>query len=182
MSSLSARSAIRYTSHEGLPAKEAGVVDDGLGQANMSAAPLHEVKAISCFARLAEEVSSAVLGGAVGRIWGQCCELQQLWVDEAHRRQGIGAGLVTEFEKLAVSHACTMVYLETFSFQAPELYRALGYVEGHVLQGFPGGIKKYLMVKHLFGAAKHGTEAAIPSGMSSTTDARSATNTHREQS
>ena len=31
-----------------------------------------------------------VVGGAVGRWWGQCCELQQLWVEVSYRYRGIG--------------------------------------------------------------------------------------------
>jgi ribosomal protein S18 acetylase RimI-like enzyme len=135
---------ITVTLHDEVPDAERGLVDTGLGDANAAAAPMHEVRGLSAFARTP---SGDVVGGAVGRTWGECCELQQLWVDPAQRRQGIGARLVREFERRAEARGCCTFYLETFSFQAPSLYRSLGYRVGHELRGFAPGIVKYLMVK-----------------------------------
>jgi GNAT superfamily N-acetyltransferase len=135
----------RFTVHDELPREDAAIVDAGLGAFNDTAAPLHEVRPLSCFARLA---SGEVIGGAVGRTWGGCCELQQLWVEAAHRRRGIGARLVGEFERAALARGCRTFYLETFSFQAPQLYRSLGYETALELRGFAPGIVKYTMVRH----------------------------------
>ena len=87
--------------------------------------------------------------GAVGRRWGECAELQQLWVRPDLRRQGLGARLVRAFEAHAASAAAGVVYLETFSFQAPRLYRALGYEMRHTIEGYASGIEKHLMVHEL---------------------------------
>ena len=133
---------LSYTVHDELP-PEAAVVDKGLGDANAVAAPLHQVRPLACFAR---DDSGQVIGGAVGRTWGTCCELQQLWVRPSHRRRGIGARLVREFEQRASERGCHTFYLETFSFQAPSLYRALGYQVRLELHGFAPGIVKYVMV------------------------------------
>ena len=106
-----------FTPHEDTPPADAAVVDAGLTAFNAAAAPLHEVQALSCFARTP---TGEVLGGAVGRTWGLCCELQQLWVREDLRRQGVGARLLREFEQQACLRGCERVYLETFSFQVPQ--------------------------------------------------------------
>jgi hypothetical protein len=53
------------------------------------------------------------------------------------------------FELRAQSHGCRSFFLETFSFQAPEFYRGLGYQVAHENRAFPHGIVKHLMVKHL---------------------------------
>jgi GNAT superfamily N-acetyltransferase len=135
--------ALSYTSHDTLP-PEAAIVDDGLGSYNEASAPLHEVRPLATFARLP---SGEVVGGAVGRTWGTCCELRQLWVDPAHRRRGVGARLVREFECRARARGCRTFYLETFSFQAPSLYRSLGYEVRLELTGFGAGIVKYTMVR-----------------------------------
>ena len=135
---------LSFTVHEEVPSTEGRLVDAGLGEANEAAAPLSEVRPLSCFARRAD---GEVLGGAVGRTWGACCELQQLWVAPGSRRQGIGARLVREFERKALTRGCRVFYLETFSFQAPALYRALGYRAELTLRGFPHGIAKYTMVR-----------------------------------
>ena len=136
------------TSHDDHPAQESAFVDAGLGRANAAAAPLHEVQQLACSARSA---SGAVVGGALGRWWGRCCELQQLWAEPSVRRQGIGARLVRAFEAQAVLHGCRSFYLETFSFQAPALYRALGYEVDYERNCFPHGIVKFHPRKELPG-------------------------------
>jgi ribosomal protein S18 acetylase RimI-like enzyme len=137
---------VRFSVHDELPREDAAVVDKGLGQANEAAAPLHEVRPLACFARAPD---GTVLGAAVGRTWGICCELQQLWVDQDHRRQGLGASLIRRFEAAARERGCKTAYLETFSFQAPSLYRSMGYEVRLALHGFSAGIVKYTMVHTL---------------------------------
>jgi ribosomal protein S18 acetylase RimI-like enzyme len=129
--------------HDDVPRDAADVVDSGLGQSNEAAAPLDQVQRLASCARR----DGKVLGGAVGRTWGECCELQQLWVDPAWRGRGIGAQLIRLFEERAQMRGCRKFYLETFSFQAPNLYRSLGYEVGLELHGFPDGIVKYVMVR-----------------------------------
>jgi ribosomal protein S18 acetylase RimI-like enzyme len=141
------------SAHDSHP-PEAALVDSGLDEANNAAAPLHEVRPLSCFAR---DASGQVVGGAVGRRWGRCCELQQLWVHASHRRQGVGRQLIHAFEARAQSHGCTSFYLETFSFQAPALYESLGYSVAYEHAVYPHGIVKYVMVKRL---GTGGAEAA----------------------
>ena len=135
---------LAITVHDDPPRADALVVDAGLGASNDAAAPLHEVRTLGCFARSAD---GSVRGGAIGRTWGRCCELQQLWVEPAERRRGLGARLVRAFETRAAARGCDTFYLETFSFQAPRLYAALGYEVAHELQGFAPGISKFLMVR-----------------------------------
>lgn len=130
--------------HDSHPLEETALVDRGLGEANDAAAPLHEVQLLSCFARADD---GAVIGGAVGRWWGRCCELQQLWVEPSHRLRGIGRQLIQAFEARAHEHGCSIFYLETFDFQAPHLYRSLGYTVAYELKVYPHGIVKSIMVK-----------------------------------
>jgi len=130
--------------HDVPPLADAALVDAGLGDANAIAAPLHEVRSLGCFAR---DDSGAIIGGAVGRTWGECCELQQLWVAPAFRKQGIATQLMRAFEGHAQLRGCHAFYLETFSFQAPAFYRKLGYAMVYVNDAFPHGICKHLMRK-----------------------------------
>ncbi len=135
---------LAYTIHDDLPPDETLVVDEGLGSANDRAAPLHEVRPLSCFARSGPD---RILGGAVGRTWGPCCELQQLWVDPDFRRQGIATRLVRQFEAHAQTRGCRVFFLETFSFQAPQFYRSLGYEVRYSHPIYPHGIVRYTMVR-----------------------------------
>jgi GNAT superfamily N-acetyltransferase len=135
----------KVSAHDSYPPKETALVDRGLGEANTAAAPLHEVRPLVCFARTE---GGRVVGGAVGRWWGPCCELQQLWVEPSYRRRGIGTQLIQAFEARAREHGCSTFYLETFSFQTPRLYELLGYTVAYEHKVYPHGIVKYVMVKH----------------------------------
>lgn len=128
------------------PADAFDAVDQGLGDFNDAAAPLHEVQKLACIAR---DTGGGVLGGATGRTWGQLAELQMLWVDAAHRHHGLGARLVGAFEAAVQARGCTVVTLETFSFQAPDFYRRLGYTVVHSNAHFPHGLVKHWMEKRL---------------------------------
>lgn len=139
-----AMTRLHFDTHDGLPAEATARVDRGLGEFNDQAAPLHEVRPLSCFVR---DAAGRVIGGAIGRRWGALCELQQLWVDTAMRGQGLGAGLVRTFERHAADKGCTSFYLETLSFQAPDFYKRLGYRVAYARSGYPHGIVKYHMVK-----------------------------------
>lgn len=141
---------LSITVHDVVPEAEGRLVDDGIGESNLAAAPLGEVAPLSCFARLP---TGAAIGGAVGRTWGRCAELQQLWVKPEHRRRGIGARLVLAFEQRAIERGCRTFYLETFSFQAPAFYLALGYTVKLEITGFSGDITKYVMVRDMTGNA-----------------------------
>jgi ribosomal protein S18 acetylase RimI-like enzyme len=136
--------AFAVSVHDDVPQDDGHIVDEGLGAHNEAAAPLHEVQPLSAFARSPD---GQVVGGAIGRTWGSCCELQQLWVDSDARRKGIGTRLIKAFEHAAQARGCHTFYLETFSFQAPSLYRALGYEVKLELEGFSEGVVKYVMVR-----------------------------------
>ena len=126
------------------PPEAVAAVDRGLGEANAAAAPLHEVAPLAC---IASDGDGHVIGGAVGRRWGERAELQQLWVQEQSRRRGVGGALVREFLSLARARGCKAVFLETFSFQAPGLYRSLGFRVTYENRLLPHGIVKFHMVK-----------------------------------
>lgn len=151
---------LQYSTHETPQPEAAAVVDNGIGTFNDAAAPLHEVRGLFVFARAAD---GAVLGGAIGRTWGQNCELQQLWVTEELRRRGLGRELLRHFEAETRRRACTLIYLETWSFQAPRFYEKLGYRGVLELAGFGPGLVKYTMHKHLaLEATAPGEPAATP--------------------
>jgi ribosomal protein S18 acetylase RimI-like enzyme len=135
---------LAYADYDEPPAALAQAVDDGLDRYNRQAAPLADVRPLGAFASDAE---GRTIGGAVGRTWGRCCELQQLWVDAAHRRQGVASQLLRRFEARAAGRGCDVFYLTTLSFQAPGFYRKHGYATLGEIRGYPDGIAKHLMIK-----------------------------------
>ncbi|MGZ9076228.1 MAG: GNAT family N-acetyltransferase [Burkholderiaceae bacterium] len=55
---------------------------------------------------------------------GAAYERQQIWVDEARRRRGIGAALMRKVEEIALERGCRLLYLDTFSLGAGVLLPA----------------------------------------------------------
>ena len=124
-------------------------IDAGLQAFNDSAAPLDDVRALVCTAKLGD---GSLLGGVKARTWGQCCEVQQIWVLETYRRKGIGQRLMQETQAEAARRGCTLMYLETFSFQTPQFYQRLGFEIACEFHGFPDAIVKYVLRKAISSA------------------------------
>ncbi len=139
---------LSFVVHDVAPLDASQLIDAGLGAANEESAPIEDVRRLSCFAHLP---GGEIVGGAIGRTWGSCCEIQQLWVERGHRRQGIATRLLQEIERKARERGCSTFFLETFSFQAPPLYRKLGYEVHLEIPGFPDDIVKYVMLKTVGG-------------------------------
>lgn len=88
-------------------------------------------------------------GGLVGRIaWGWM-HIEILWLGTELRGQGWGAKLLAKAENLARKHGCTGIYLDTFSFQAPEFYLRLGYQVFGKVDDFPQGHCRFFLQKRL---------------------------------
>jgi GNAT superfamily N-acetyltransferase len=135
---------IKWEQTDAPAAADLAAVDNGLELSNEAAADLSAVRPLACFARLA---SGELIGGAIARTWGDCCELRQLWVAPPHRRRGIGRHLVEMVEFEARQRGCTLLYLETFSFQMPQLYLSAGFEIACEFRGFPDGVIKYVLRK-----------------------------------
>jgi GNAT superfamily N-acetyltransferase len=123
------------------------LVDDGIGEYNDAAEPrLSEVRHLSCFAR---DASGNAVGGAVGRTWGNNAELQQIWLPESQRKHGLGAKLLHAFERAALARGCSLIYLDTWSFQARDFYEKQGYEVVLDISGFAPRLSKFTMTKSL---------------------------------
>ncbi|MBA3240400.1 MAG: GNAT family N-acetyltransferase [Acidobacteria bacterium] len=72
-----------------------------------------------------------------------------LWVSDRVRGSGYGTRLMEHIEREAIARGCTDAYLDTFSFQAPEFYKRLGYVVFGELEDFPVGHSRIFLRKRL---------------------------------
>ena len=140
---------ISYMTCETPTPEQLAEVDRILDEFNHTDGPIDEVRRLCVFAK---GEGDTVVGGAVGRTWGECCELQQLSVEASHRGRRVGANLMEQFEAEARARGCRLVYLDTLSFQAPEFYKKCGYHVAHEMRGFTHGVIKYTMHKSLFAA------------------------------
>ena len=89
------------------------------------------------------------LRGVVGEVWAGWLFIKLLWLHEALRRQDLGSEAVGTLEAEARRLGATQAYVDTFSFQAPDFYRKLGYHEFGRLEGWPLGHSRYWMTKAL---------------------------------
>jgi ribosomal protein S18 acetylase RimI-like enzyme len=91
------------------------------------------------FAATIKDDAGAIVAGVNGHTWGGCCHIANLWVRRSLRGWGLGARLVAAVESHARSKGCTQIVLSSHTFQAPEYYRKLGFVEQARIPGYPNG-------------------------------------------
>ena len=68
-----------------------------------------------------------VVAGISGWTWGDCCELQSLWVEPSLRGRWLGTRLIAAAEAEAAARGCTQTVHFTYDFQARRLYERAGY-------------------------------------------------------
>lgn len=62
---------------------------------------------------------------------------------------GCARVLLAEAERRALAFGCHWAWIDTFSFQAPELYKKLGYGEFARLDDYPPGHARIFLKKQL---------------------------------
>jgi ribosomal protein S18 acetylase RimI-like enzyme len=97
----------------------------------------------------ARDVDEKIIGGLVAGLqpgW-KWMHVHRLWVDESHRRAGIGRLLLEAAEKEAQKRGCLHVSVDTFEFQAPGFYERQGYSVYAVQEDYPVGHRKFMLRK-----------------------------------
>jgi GNAT superfamily N-acetyltransferase len=89
-----------------------------------------------------DEAGQAV-GGLSARTYWDWLEVDDLFVPEAWRGQGIGSALLQTAEAMAVGRGARHSLLTTFAFQARAFYEKHGYTVAGVLEGYPPGAAYY---------------------------------------
>ncbi len=90
-----------------------------------------------------------IVGGVLGQIFWHGLFIDALWVVDSMRGRGYGHRLLEGIEDEARRRGARMVYLDTFSFQAPDFYERHGYRVFGELQGFPPGHRLTFFTKEL---------------------------------
>ena len=90
-----------------------------------------------------------VVAGISGWTWGNCCELQSLWVEPGHRGHGLATRLMAAAEAEARARGCTQTVHFTYDFQARALYERNGYELVGRVEDFPSGTEALWYRKRL---------------------------------
>lgn len=98
---------------------------------------------------VARDAEGAVVGGIYGEIYWGWLNVAALWVAPSLRRRGLGTRLLARAEEEALAKGCHGVYLDTFTFQSPNLYLRCGYEIFGTLDDFPRGHARHFLRKAL---------------------------------
>jgi GNAT superfamily N-acetyltransferase len=95
----------------------------------------------------ARDPDGIVVGGLVGETGWRWLHVDLLWVEERHRRQGVGRSLLRTAELEALRRGCAHVYLDTIDYQARPFYEGEGYGVFGVQDDYPPGFRRYFLRK-----------------------------------
>jgi ribosomal protein S18 acetylase RimI-like enzyme len=99
----------------------------------------------------ARDANGRLVGGLCGQLYWNALYIELLWVEDGARRGGAGRRLMLEAERLARRARKELIYLNTYSFQAPGFYRRLGFRSFGRIRGYPRGESRIFFVKKLRG-------------------------------
>jgi ribosomal protein S18 acetylase RimI-like enzyme len=126
--------------------EDSAALVDALHAYNFDATGYRDGRALSCFLRDADQ---RLVAGLDGFTWGGYAKVDFLWVSETWRGSGLGTRLLAAAEAEAKARGCRTIVLDSHEFQAPDLYRRLGYEEVGVSVDTPIGFRQFFFQKVL---------------------------------
>ena len=90
-----------------------------------------------------------ITGGLSGVSYYGWLFIDHLVLPEPLRRQGLGTSLMQQAEAVAKTRGCIGIWLDTFSFQAPEFYQKLGFTVFGEIPDYPQGQSRFYLAKRL---------------------------------
>lgn len=137
---------LRLSSEPGASREDKDRVREMLGLYNVRLTGFDTYHEMAIFLRDAQE---RIRGGLLGDTWGGWLHIHILWVEETFRGNGHGIALMRAAEEEATHLGCRNVHLDSYSFQAPDFYRKLGYQEFGRLNDAPLGFEQVFLWKRL---------------------------------
>jgi GNAT superfamily N-acetyltransferase len=91
---------------------------------------------IELFGFFIRDAQNKLQGGCNGAIFYGCLYVDQLYLEEALRKQGYGTQLIQAAEKLGKERGCTFSTVNTMDWEALGFYKKLGYVVEFTRRGY----------------------------------------------
>jgi ribosomal protein S18 acetylase RimI-like enzyme len=88
-------------------------------------------------------------GAIAGYSWARMAEIKQLWVAEDDRGRGLGRELLAAFVAEAIKRRCLLIWVLSYSFQAPSLYERCGFERVAELIDWPPGHAHIILRRYL---------------------------------
>lgn len=123
-----------------------GVIGNGLDTFNTQIAGDYKFQRV-CFALQSND--QVIVGGVLGELFWDWFHIDLLWIPEELRGKGYGKQLLAQIETEAKKRGAKNIFLDTFSFQAPDFYIKHGYHLFGELKDFPPGHQRYFFTKQL---------------------------------
>lgn len=123
-----------------------GIIGQGVHNYNLQQAGDLNFRRL-CF--VVQGPDEAIVGGVIGEIYWDWFYIDLMWVKDNLRGRGYGRRLLSRVENEARERGAKHVYLDTFSFQAPDFYKKCGYHVFGELKDFPAGHQRYFLTKQL---------------------------------
>lgn len=118
---------------------------------NMQKVPLDGKLTLEPLNVILKDTDGNIFGGINANTisyWGKC-RVDIFWVDEQYRGAGYGSKLLQRVEEIAMKRGCTLIQLDTYSFQAPKFYIKHGYEIFGVIEDSPPCHSHYFLKKTL---------------------------------
>jgi ribosomal protein S18 acetylase RimI-like enzyme len=102
------------------------------------------------FGAFLKDSEAGIIGGITGKLLYTTCHINYLWISEEYRSNGLGKKMMRSVEAEVVKRKIENIFVETYSFQAPEFYRLFGFIEVGRYRDYPrSGTDKIVYRKKL---------------------------------
>jgi GNAT superfamily N-acetyltransferase len=111
-------------------------IEEQLIAYNFATTGYDDYRPLAVFAR---DNNDTIRAGLTGFTWGGTLKIEYLWVHEDLRGHGHGSRMMLAAEQEAVRRGCHLAVVDTHSFQGPDFYPKLGYVQCGLVEDWPAG-------------------------------------------
>lgn len=100
-------------------------------------------------AALLHDSAGQLVGGLIASVYWGWLDIDELWIGERWRGQGLGRTLMKTVEKVAIKRGCRFAQVTTWDFQALGFYEGLGFKVTGCQEDYPPGRTFYWLRKEL---------------------------------